>query len=262
MFYPALGLVAALCAYPVKWGPTVLFLMRIRAILRELLLIWHVFGWHLGCSAAVLLQKRIEVVLVLLVGRGQMRAGLLARMPLLGPLETVALVRWWVVWASGVAGPDRLAACYAVLLRLLRGVVLLVASHAGGNAAAERLLLGLGRVDSRRCGRRLVGPTVGWVGLVAWLRRAGLLLKVWRCVAEGEMCAESVGLALAGRPLRVLLSVRALGGGRGRLLLLLLLRCRGMLRGVCWPSWLAVCGRESLCGDVVVVYRAHRRGLS
>lgn len=77
MIYPALGLIASLRAYPAKWGPTVLFLARIGNKLLLLLLdllVLEIFGRHLGRVVAVLLEEGIEIVLVLLIRRGQMRA--------------------------------------------------------------------------------------------------------------------------------------------------------------------------------------------
>jgi hypothetical protein len=79
--YPALCLVAPLCAYPVEWGPIVRLLLWMLRI---------VLGRHLRLAVAVLLQKRIEV-LVLLVRRGQMRARALPL--LLGALQTMVLLQ-------------------------------------------------------------------------------------------------------------------------------------------------------------------------
>lgn len=149
--YPALGLVAALSADPAKWGPTILFLMRVGSkllVLLVALLVCTIFGRHLGRLVAVLLQKRIQVVLVLLVGDGQMRAGFLALLPLLCGAQSVIVLRL-IVLKLGVAVPDRRASANAVLLGLFLGLGFLVASNSGGDAAAERLLLGLRRVDGR-----------------------------------------------------------------------------------------------------------------
>lgn len=89
LIYPALGLVAALRAYPPKWGPNVLFLAGALRKLLVLLLLWwrtllilRVLGRDLGCVAVVLLQERVEIILFLLVGRGQIWAGALALVPL------------------------------------------------------------------------------------------------------------------------------------------------------------------------------------
>lgn len=91
--YPALGLVAALCAYPAKWGPAVLVLVGILRKLRVRLLVLGVFRRYLGRVVLVLLQEGIEVVLVVLAGRGQVWAGPLALVPLLRRLQTVGLWR-------------------------------------------------------------------------------------------------------------------------------------------------------------------------
>ena len=147
--YPALRLVAPLSAYPAKWGPIVLLLLLL------LLLLGKVLGRHLGLVVPVALQKRVDVVLVLLRRRGQMRAGAL-RVPLLlllllRGLET-AVVLQLLLCKAGVTLPDRLASPYAVLAGLLRGVFVLVPRKPGRvrKAAAERLL---GLVDGG--GRRL-----------------------------------------------------------------------------------------------------------
>lgn len=70
------------------WWLLLLLLLLLKMIL-------HVFGWHLRVYTAVLLlQEWIEVVLVVLVGRGEKRTGRLSLMPLLHPLETkVVLLR-------------------------------------------------------------------------------------------------------------------------------------------------------------------------
>ena len=147
--YPALRLVAPLSAYPAKWGPIVLLLLL-------LLLLGKVLGRHLGLVVPVALQKRVDVVLVLLRRRGQMRAGalrvpLLLLLLLLRGLET-AVVLQLLLCKAGVTLPDRLASPYAVLAGLLRGVFVLVPRKPGRvrKAAAERLL---GLVDGG--GRRL-----------------------------------------------------------------------------------------------------------
>lgn len=89
-----------------------------------------------------------------------------------------------------------------------------MASVPGGDAAAERLLLGLGRIDGRRCLRRVRAATRG-VEVVARLRRAGLLLEARRGLAGGQVCAQPVARGALG----ILLAVLALGDALGDLLL-------------------------------------------
>jgi hypothetical protein len=86
-----LGSIAPLCAYPVEWGP-ILLALRIRDKLLLLLgVLRKVLGRYLGLAMVVLLQERIEIVLVLLGRGGQMRAGPL--LPLLRGLETVGVLQ-------------------------------------------------------------------------------------------------------------------------------------------------------------------------
>jgi len=106
LIYPALGRIAPLGAYPAKWGPIVLFLMRLgnKLLLRLLpvLLILDVLGRYLGRLVAVFLQEWIEIVLVLLVGGGQMRGRPLVLMPLLQATLFLRLV----LLDTGIALPD------------------------------------------------------------------------------------------------------------------------------------------------------------
>jgi hypothetical protein len=87
-----LGAIAPLGAYPVEWGPAVLLLLGAGG---ELLLLLGmrriVLGRHLGLVVALLLQERVEIVLVLLVGGGQMRTR--ALVPLLRWVQAVLLVQ-------------------------------------------------------------------------------------------------------------------------------------------------------------------------
>lgn len=80
VIYPALGPIATLSADSAEWGPTILLLVSIAA-----LLVLNILGRHLRLVAAVaiVLEKRVQVVFVLLVGRGQMRTRALALVPLL-----------------------------------------------------------------------------------------------------------------------------------------------------------------------------------
>jgi hypothetical protein len=150
--YPALCLVAPFCAYPVEWGPIVRLLLWMLRI---------VLGRHLRLAVAVLLQKRIEV-LVLLVRRGQMRARALPL--LLGALQTVVLLQL-LLCKPRVTLPDRLASSHAVLAGLLCGFLLpVVPREPRCDAAAEGLLR---LVDV--CRRRL------WL---LWLLRAAAVLVV------------------------------------------------------------------------------------
>lgn len=145
MVYPALGLITPLCVYSSEWGPIVFALVWVGRKLRRMGLVLRVLGWHLGGVAVLLLQKGVEVVLVLLVRRGQMRAGPLPLVPLSG-LQTVGLLRLEFL-GPWIALADRDAAADAVLAGLLRGVLLFVAREA--QAAAEALL-GLLDVDGGR----------------------------------------------------------------------------------------------------------------
>ena len=97
LVYPALAVIAALRAHSSEWGPVVLLLLRIwRILLRVLLLLLLmalercVFGRHLR-MLVLLLQKGVEVVLVVFVRVGEMRAGSLLPVPLipLGSSQTV-----------------------------------------------------------------------------------------------------------------------------------------------------------------------------
>ena len=105
LVYPALGRIAALRAYPVKWGPIVLllFLARLRRKLlrlRQILLVLDVLGRYLG--RIVFLQEGIEVVFVLLVRGGQMGSRPLVLVPL---LHTALFLRL-ILLRAGVALPD------------------------------------------------------------------------------------------------------------------------------------------------------------
>lgn len=158
LIYPALGRIAALGAYPAKWGPIVLFLVRRRhkLLLRllQLLLVLDVLGRHLGRLVVVFLEEGVEVVLVLLVGGGQVgRRALVVLMPL---LRTTVFLRL-VLLHTGVALPGGLASTQAVLLCF--GLLVLVALDSGCNATAQRLLLGLGHVCRGR-GLGLIGAAV------------------------------------------------------------------------------------------------------
>lgn len=158
LIYPALGRIAALGAYPAKWGPIVLFLVRRRhkLLLRllQFLLVLDVLGRHLGRLVVVFLEERVEVVLVLLVGGGQVgRRALVVLMPL---LHTTVFLRL-VLLHTGVTLPDGLASTQAVLLCF--GLLVLVALDSGCNATAQRLLLGLGHVCRGR-GLGLIGAAV------------------------------------------------------------------------------------------------------
>jgi hypothetical protein len=175
--YPALSSIAPLCAYPVEWGP-VLLALRIGGELLLLLLLLGmlrvVLGRYLRLVGAVLLEKGIEIVLVLLVRGGQMRAGPL--LPLLRGLETMAAVvqLLLLLCKAGIALPDRLASPYAVLGCLLCSLVFLgVACESSCDAATERLLRLLD-VGGRRLG--LVGALTTLVNGGRKLGRAGLLL--------------------------------------------------------------------------------------
>jgi hypothetical protein len=91
--YPAL-LVAPLRAHSSELGPTVLSLERGSGRkLRRVALILHVFGRHLGCF---LLEEWVEIVLVVLVGGREMRAGSLALVPLRS-LQSSVLLRLLLV---------------------------------------------------------------------------------------------------------------------------------------------------------------------
>lgn len=105
LVYPALGRIASLRAYPVKWGPIVrlLFLARLRRKLlrlRQVLLVLDVLGRYLG--RIVFLQEGVEVVFVLLVRSGQMRSRPLVLVPLLH----AALFLRLILLRAGVALPD------------------------------------------------------------------------------------------------------------------------------------------------------------
>lgn len=107
LVYPALGRIASLRAYPVKWGPIVrllqLFLTRLRRKLlrlRQVLLVLDVLGRYLG--RIVFLQEGVEVVFVLLVRGGQMRSRPLVLVPLLH----AALFLRLILLRAGVALPD------------------------------------------------------------------------------------------------------------------------------------------------------------
>lgn len=107
LVYPALGRIASLRAYPVKWGPIVrllqLFLTRLRRKLlrlRQVLLVLDVLGRYLG--RIVFLQEGVEVVFVLLVRSGQMRSRPLVLVPL---LHTALFLRL-ILLRAGVALPD------------------------------------------------------------------------------------------------------------------------------------------------------------
>lgn len=105
LVYPALGRIASLRAYPVKWGPIVrlLFLTRLRRKLlrlRQVLLVLDVLGRYLG--RIVFLQEGVEVVFVLLVRSGQMRSRPLVLVPLLH----AALFLRLILLRAGVALPD------------------------------------------------------------------------------------------------------------------------------------------------------------
>jgi len=107
LVYPALGRIASLRAYPVKWGPIVrllqLFLTRLRRKLlrlRQVLLVLDVLGRYLG--RIVFLQEGVEVVFVLLVRGGQMSSRPLVLVPL---LHTALFLRL-ILLRAGVALPD------------------------------------------------------------------------------------------------------------------------------------------------------------
>jgi hypothetical protein len=209
--YPALGSIAPLCAYPVEWGP-ILLALRIRSkLLLPLGVLHKVLGRYLGLAVSVLLQERIEVVLVLLGGRGQMRAGPLL-LPLLRGWDAVGVLQLLLLLLLLLGEPritlsDRLAAPYVVLGCLLCGLVFLaVPREAGGKAAAERLL-GLVEVGWRRL--RLVGVGTALVSCRRQLGRTELLLLLLRVALGGlvEMRAQAVG-ARRARRVRLLL-VRA-----------------------------------------------------
>jgi hypothetical protein len=95
--YPALGSIAPLGAYPVEWGPVLLLLLLLLLRVGDELLLWVlrvlrvVLWWYLRLVACVLLQERVEVVLVLLSRGGQMRTG--ALMPLLAGVESLVLLQ-------------------------------------------------------------------------------------------------------------------------------------------------------------------------
>jgi hypothetical protein len=194
--YPALPCaIAPLCAYPVEWGPVLLWLGVPRELLLLLLLLLLgvllgvlrvVLGRHLGRVVALVLEERVVVVLVLLVGGGQV--GARALVPLLVGMQALLLVQ--LLGEADVALADRLAAAHAVLARLLRGVlVLAVPREVGGDAAAERLLGGLAR-GGRRLRRRLV--CAGRAGL----RRVVLRLVEVGAEAVGARAARGIGLLL------------------------------------------------------------------
>jgi hypothetical protein len=200
--YPTLCPVAPLSAYPVERGPILLLLLLLLllGVSRELLLLgvlWVVLRRHLGLVALVL-QERVEIVLVLLGGDGQMRAR--ALVPLLRRVQALLLVQ--LLLEPGVALPDGRAAVDAVLARLLaRVLVLPVPCEVGGDAAAERLLGGLGH------GRRRL-----WLLLVCAVAalvsggRAGLLRRV--ALGLVEVRAE----AMRARGARGIWLLRVLGG--------------------------------------------------
>lgn len=229
--YPALGAIAPLSAYPVEWGPVVLLLLlllRIAAsVLRRMLLLMSlgiVLGRHLGLAMVFLLQKRVEVVLVLLGRRGQMRTA--ALLPVLASLQTLGLVQL-LLSKPRVAFADRLVSSQAVLAGLSGGLVFLVAPRKTCDAAAERLL---GLLDGGRRRLRLVGA----MSLVNTGRQLRLLLVALRHLVE--MGAQAVG---ARRP----------GGIRVLLLLLLLLLILALERSL--GQLLAVHRLVSLCSVVV-----------
>jgi hypothetical protein len=88
--YPALRAIAPPGVDANEWGPPVLLLVRVvrrklLPVLRmQLLLVCNVFWRRLRRVVVFLLQKWIQVVLVLLVRRGQMRTGPLPLIPLCG----------------------------------------------------------------------------------------------------------------------------------------------------------------------------------
>ena len=208
--YPALSLIAPLCAYPVEWGPIVLLLLGVGDKL--LLLLWVlriVLGRYLRLAVVVLLQERVKV-LVLLVRRGQMRARPLV--PLLS-LKTMRLLQL-LLCKPGIALPHRLASPYAVLARLLRGLFLLaVPGEARCDAAAKRLLrlLNVGRrLGLLRAAARLVdgGGQLGRARLLLLLVVLGHLIEMR---AQTVRARRSRGILLAmlalGHTLRYLLGL-------------------------------------------------------
>ena len=120
MRYPALGAIAPLSAHPVEWGPILLL-----GVGDELLLLLGMLRVVLErhFRVVVLLQEWVEVVLVLLGRRGQMRAR--ALVPLLLRLETLVFLGL-LLCEPGVTLADRLAASDSVLAGVLRSVVVLV----------------------------------------------------------------------------------------------------------------------------------------
>jgi hypothetical protein len=70
--------------------------------LLQVLLVLDILGRYPGRLVAVFLQERIEVILVLFVGGGQMRSRALLLMPL---LQTTLFLRL-VLLRTGIALPD------------------------------------------------------------------------------------------------------------------------------------------------------------
>lgn len=105
--YPALGAIAPLSADPVEWGPAVVLLLRIAHVLRRVLLLVSLLGIVLGryLRLVFLLEERVEVVLVLLGGGGQMLVR--ALLPVLAALQTLGLVQL-LLSKPGIAFADRL----------------------------------------------------------------------------------------------------------------------------------------------------------
>jgi hypothetical protein len=259
LIYPALRVITptSFGVYAGDWGPKLL-LVRIRCKLRRVRLVWAVFRGRLRRVVVVVLQERVQVVLVLLVRGGQVLAGPLPLRPLCRGLQASVAGRLIALWPSfavpdGDASPQ--AAAAAVLRREPAGLllVLAVAGDARDDAAADRLLVGfrLLLLLLLRCLLLVVllrvGARLRLVGPAALLNGGRVLLCGGRELAAGDVLLgrllerEVRRVTMARRARRKLLSVSLLGDSLGDLLQ----RRRRVSLGL----------ERLLCGGLVVHYR-------
>lgn len=194
-----------------------MLLVWIGRILLRMALERRVFGRHLRLIAVFLLQKRIKVVLVVLVRGCEMRVGSVPLVPLCSAQPILLLLL--VFESSRVALAHRHAASDVLGLGAF---FLLVACEP--EATAEALFLGLLGVGSRRLG--LVGPPARLV--VAWRRLRAALELLERLLVEREVGRVSVA---RGTLWELLLSISLLGNTRRNLLHRRLLGMRDLIGG-------------------------------
>lgn len=217
--YPALGVITSLRAHSSEWGPIILLLKRVGRVLLRMLLKLRVF-WRDVRLLVFVLQKGVEVVLVVLVRGCEMRAGpgvlSVPLIPLRSP-QAVLLLALAKFELARVALAHRLPSAG---LGRLGAIFFFVACET--EAAAEALLLaGLGRVRRLRLVRASARLRIVALGRL-W---PALQLLERRLVERDSRAMAMARDALRERLLLWLLSeLRRLRDARGNVRRLLLLR--------------------------------------